>query len=87
MLFVDPKEWLVGDVKKWVMWTVGQYSLPYVNVDNFQLDGLALLNLTEEAFMRLAPQVCPFSTSRTGIASDKVSGEKHNLDFVEFSND
>ncbi|CAG0899750.1 unnamed protein product [Darwinula stevensoni] len=54
--FPNPKEWLVGDVKKWVMWTVGQYSLPYVNVDNFQLDGLALLNLTEEAFMRLAPQ-------------------------------
>lgn len=56
-LFSDPMQWTTGDVKAWVMFTLQHYNLPMVPMENFTMDGAALVALTEEEFNHRAPQV------------------------------
>lgn len=56
-LFADPMLWSTGDVKAWVMFTLQHYNLPMVPIENFTMDGAALVVLTEEEFNQRAPQV------------------------------
>lgn len=49
--------WSTGDVKAWVMFTLQHYNLPMVPIENFTMDGAALVALTEEEFNHRAPQV------------------------------
>ncbi|XP_022829157.1 DNA-binding protein D-ETS-4-like isoform X2 [Spodoptera litura] len=52
----DPMQWSTGDVKSWVMFTLQHYNLPMVPMENFTMDGAALVALTEEEFNHRAPQ-------------------------------
>ena len=56
-LFSDPMQWSTGDVKAWVMFTLQHYNLPMVPMENFTMDGAALVALTEEEFNQRASQV------------------------------
>lgn len=49
--------WSTGDVKAWVMFTLQHYNLPMVPIENFTMDGAALVALTEDEFNHRAPQV------------------------------
>ena len=55
--FPDPMLWSTGDVKAWVMFTLQHYNLPMVPMENFTMDGAALVALTEEEFNQRASQV------------------------------
>lgn len=52
--------WSTGDVKAWVMFTLQHYNLPMVPMENFTMDGAALVALTEDEFNQRAPQVRTF---------------------------
>lgn len=49
--------WSTADVKSWVMFTLQHYNLPMVPAEYFNMDGAALVALTEEEFNQRAPQV------------------------------
>lgn len=55
--FPDPLQWSTGDVKAWVMFTLQHYNMPMVPMENFAMDGAALVALTEEEFNQRASQV------------------------------
>lgn len=57
IMFSDPMLWSTGDVKAWVMFTLQHYNLPMVPIENFTMDGAALVALTEDEFNHRAPQV------------------------------
>ncbi|CAB3229278.1 unnamed protein product [Arctia plantaginis] len=52
----DPMLWSTGDVKAWVMFTLQHYNLPMVPMENFTMEGAALVSLTEDEFNQRAPQ-------------------------------
>lgn len=52
----DPMLWSTADVKAWVMFTLQHFNQPLVPSEYFNMDGAALVALTEEEFNQRAPQ-------------------------------
>lgn len=53
----DPNLWTQEQVLKWAKWTLDQYKLPMAYVDDFQMDGPTLTNLTGDDFLARSPAV------------------------------
>jgi hypothetical protein len=56
-LISDLAQWTVDDVKAWLLWTLRQYSLPMIQMEYFNMDGVAFSVLSEEEFQKGAPEV------------------------------
>jgi hypothetical protein len=56
-LVSDLAQWTVDDVKAWLLWTLRQYSLPMIQMEYFNMDGVAFSVLSEEEFQKRAPEV------------------------------
>lgn len=54
---IDPMLWSPAHVNSWVMFTLQHFNLPLVPAEYFNMDGAALVALTEEEFNQRAPQV------------------------------
>jgi SAM pointed domain-containing ETS transcription factor len=54
----DPCQWSTEDVRSWLFWTVQQFSIPMslLNLDLWNMDGQAFVQLGEEDFKRRLPQ-------------------------------
>jgi hypothetical protein len=54
----DPHEWSTEDVRSWLFWTVQQFSIPMslLNLDLWNMDGQAFIQLSEQDFKRRLPQ-------------------------------
>ncbi|PNF18523.1 hypothetical protein B7P43_G09016 [Cryptotermes secundus] len=52
----DLAQWTVDDVKAWLLWTLRQYSLPMIQMEYFNMDGVAFSVLSEEEFQKRAPE-------------------------------
>ncbi|XP_026326708.1 DNA-binding protein D-ETS-4-like isoform X4 [Hyposmocoma kahamanoa] len=52
----DPMLWNPANVNSWVMYTLQHFNLPLVPAEYFNMDGAALIALTEEEFNQRAPQ-------------------------------
>lgn len=57
--FLDPSDWTPQQVHAWLRSTIQQFDLPIIeNLENkFNESGAALLQLTEEEFIRRIPEV------------------------------
>jgi len=48
-------EWSMDQVKFWLDWAIGQFSLESVAVDQFDLTGVELCQLSHDDFTQLVP--------------------------------
>lgn len=48
----------------WIQWTTGQFGLPAPLPEQWELSGTALVEMTEEDFVRRAPQVNAWRNER-----------------------
>lgn len=58
--------WSPAHVNSWVMYTLQHFNLPLVPAEYFNMDGAALIALTEEEFNQRAPQVRLFPIIKCG---------------------
>ena len=54
-MFVDPMDWSVEQVKFWLEWAIAQFGLDGVAVEQFDLTGVELCQLTHDDFIQLVP--------------------------------
>jgi GA-binding protein transcription factor alpha len=52
---LDPMQWSVPQVKYWLEWAIGQFNLEGVAVDQFDLSGIELCQLSHDDFIQLVP--------------------------------
>jgi Sterile alpha motif (SAM)/Pointed domain len=52
---LDPMDWNTEQVKFWLEWAIGQFTLEGVVVDQFDLTGVELCNLAHDDFVQLVP--------------------------------
>ncbi len=59
---IDPQQWTTSQVQAWLQLTIKQFKLTSVPEMDilFPEDGAALLNLTDEEFVKRLPQVSIF---------------------------
>jgi len=48
-------DWNMDQVKFWLEWAIGQFSLEHVAVDQFDLTGVELCQLSHDDFTQLVP--------------------------------
>lgn len=54
----DPVNWSSEDVRKWLLWTLRQYSLPMIQLEYFDLDGATLCSLSDHDFRQRTSLQC-----------------------------
>ena len=52
---LDPFNWSVSDVQKWLLWMQRWVQLPSLKLEHFAMDGMSLCALTEEDFRQRVP--------------------------------
>lgn len=52
---LDPLQWSVDQVKYWLEWAIAQFDLVGVAVDQFDLSGIELCQLSHDDFVQLVP--------------------------------
>ncbi|PZC83407.1 hypothetical protein B5X24_HaOG207791 [Helicoverpa armigera] len=75
----DPMQWSTGDVKAWVMFTLQHYNMPMVPMENFTMDGAALVALTEEEFNQRASQAGSTLYAQLEIWRTSQGSDHHQL--------
>ncbi|XP_077975659.1 uncharacterized protein LOC144431411 [Styela clava] len=56
----DPQLWSEDQVEKWVVWTISQYSLPFLDSSLFRIKGSQLCKMSEEQMRSIAPKCGDF---------------------------
>lgn len=51
----DPRQWTPAHVIEWSRWISGEFSIPSLNEDNFNIPGSLLCGLRKERFLKLCP--------------------------------
>uniref|UniRef100_A0A8C5LTV2 PNT domain-containing protein n=1 Tax=Leptobrachium leishanense TaxID=445787 RepID=A0A8C5LTV2_9ANUR len=55
LVFIDPMEWSIGNVQKWILWTEHQYRLPQSGRSFQDLTGRDLCSMSEDSFKDRSP--------------------------------
>jgi len=54
-MWLDPMDWSMEQVKFWLEWAIAQFSLEGVAVEQFDLTGIELCQLSHDDFIQLVP--------------------------------
>ncbi|XP_077994897.1 uncharacterized protein LOC144448508 [Glandiceps talaboti] len=52
----DPRKWTRDHVIVWLLWATEQYKTERAEIDKFHMNGLGLIYMTKEGFVRRVPE-------------------------------